>query len=732
MKKILLYLPLGFALSCAKTRPTERVPDINENRFEKSALLAHDTWLAKETIVASDPLGGFGFVGLQSSIVAGKFEFSKDKLRFIRAASYDANEETLDSTIYSWDVDHSEYRLAESGGKVSNRQEENNYIEWFKKRYFKVDFSEADLTLMDTKGEGGCFEMVSKSLVSETQKVATERMTFEVDYTYKLNSACFINYIQRSLSGQNTHKVRVRYSFIPLRQDIGYEPFRYESDTDPLFDKYGFFNTVVEAKSAENRLQNVFLMNRWHPEKEHTFYFAPGFPEEYKWIYNDPKLGVLARTNQLFERNGITMRFRIEDAPEGVAFGDLGHSFVKFVEEVQAGSPLGYGPSDENPFTGELIGANSIIWTSGLKVYVERLKRAEQSFFAREDFNTSDLYSKMSKVLGETQSQEDWKSTSAVLETLRDPTTGQTEFATDSARLFHFLLPKYTYAPYSLYSLPLVEGSAKQTVAKDIVTKLQRFQSMRPLQVNPDIFSSMDPLSFDRDQQAAMSYYQDRFEVESNLDSLVTVTQEVMQIEEARMRQQTAMRIADPTTVHYLDEAELGIGEIDNVRGLSAGQIIDNILYKVAIHEFGHNLNLRHNFMGSVDEKNFNPPSELFDRKGQTLLGKDGKPLTSSNATASVMDYLDLYDEIRESLEWGRYDEAALVFAYSGGKVDLAKKNGSIFLYCTDEHRELNAMCNAYDTGSTPSEVALSLIENYDSSYEISNKRFDQDYWGFF
>ncbi|MDQ3235845.1 MAG: hypothetical protein M3Q07_28890, partial [Pseudobdellovibrionaceae bacterium] len=107
MKKILISAPIiALALSCAKTRSTERVPDINENRFEKAALTSNDTWLVKETIVSADPLGGFGFVGLQSSVLAGKFEFSKDKLKFIRATSYDANKETLDSTIYSWDVEH--------------------------------------------------------------------------------------------------------------------------------------------------------------------------------------------------------------------------------------------------------------------------------------------------------------------------------------------------------------------------------------------------------------------------------------------------------------------------------------------------------------------------------------------------------------------------------------------------------------------------------------------------
>ena len=32
-------------------------------------------------------------------------------------------------------------------------------------------------------------------------------------------------------------------------------------------------------------------------------------------------------------------------------------------------------------------------------------------------------------------------------------------------------------------------------------------------------------------------------------------------------------------------------------------RLIEDIVYKVAIHELGHNLSLRHNFYGSVDAK---------------------------------------------------------------------------------------------------------------------------------
>ncbi|MDQ3234194.1 MAG: hypothetical protein M3Q07_20500, partial [Pseudobdellovibrionaceae bacterium] len=621
----------------------------------------------------------------------------------------------------------SEYRLTESGGKVSNRQEENDYLEWNNKRFFKVDFSEAALTLMDTTGQDTCFENVTKSLVPESQSVAGTRMSFEVDYTYKLKGECWLAYIQRSMSEQTTHTVRVRYSFIPAPKDEGYTPYRYTGDTDPLFDKYGYFTSVVEKKGDNNRLENVFLMNRWNPEKDHTIYFAPGFPEDKKWIYNHPEFGVMARTNQLMEKHGIKMRFKVEDAPKGVVFGDLGYSFIKFVEEESAGSPFGYGPSDPNPFTGELIGANSIIWTSGLGYYIERIKANIESAESRVDQKSSDLYSKISSILGEGTGPAQWTDTSVPLKTV-DAEDGSKKFSTDAAQIFHTLLPKYTFAPYSLYSLPYERESPELTVARDILKKLETYKAIAPKVAPPAVFASMGEASFDLDQRRYLDRLQDRMEVNSSLEHLTSITKEVESVQLAKANQRLYKNVSQANTIHYLDESAQGLGG-GLVKGMSVPQIIDSILYRVAIHEFGHNLNLRHNFMGTVDAKNFHNDRSLIDREGKPLVDEKGEPIRSKILSSSVMDYVDLVDELKETFEWGTYDEAALAFAYSSGAIDLAKKNGTIYLYCTDEHRTLNAMCNVYDEGSTPSEVALSLIENYDNSYEVSNKRFNRAYW---
>ena len=186
MKKYLLGTASIFlALSCAKERGVDPVADVNENRFAKATLQSSDVWLTKATIVKTSAYGSLGFVGLQNDVKAGKWVFTKDSLKFVKAYNPETNDEVLDDVINSWDIDHSEYRLKESSGTVSNAEEENNRLPWNQKRFFKVNFGEA--AIAPIAADAGCWKKVSQELIDDSQSITAKRISFEVDYTYELN-----------------------------------------------------------------------------------------------------------------------------------------------------------------------------------------------------------------------------------------------------------------------------------------------------------------------------------------------------------------------------------------------------------------------------------------------------------------------------------------------------------------------------------------------------------------
>jgi hypothetical protein len=51
--------------------------------------------------------------------------------------------------------------------------------------------------------------------------------------------------------------------------------------------------------------------------------------------------------------------------------GDLRYSFLHWVDRPQAAGPLGYGPSSQDPETGEIVSASAYIYGAALDVYAK-------------------------------------------------------------------------------------------------------------------------------------------------------------------------------------------------------------------------------------------------------------------------------------------------------------------------------------------------------------------------
>lgn len=113
-------------------------------------------------------------------------------------------------------------------------------------------------------------------------------------------------------------------------------------------------------------------------------------------------------------------------------------------------------------------------------------------------------------------------------------------------------------------------------------------------------------------------------------------------------------------------------------------QVVPLAFRHTLVHELGHNLGLRHNFMGS------------FDRN------------------SSVMDYSAR--EFNQLTVPGKYDIAALRFGYTG-----KTSENENYRYCTDEDADAIVGCHRGDEGTTLEEVVRHLIGQYENYYQRRN-----------
>jgi len=584
-----------------------------------------------------------------------------------------------------------------------------------------------------------CARPMSSSLVPDSYEFDQnadgadmgQHLSFVVEVNYALNLTGYCWDMVSLLTDTGTATIRYRMSFLrPKVQPEGptaFEP-QHIAEKDPARKKYGAFQHLNMFRDPDSGLLDAHaVLHRWNPNRASddpvVFYFHEGFPPRFKPMFDE----IRDQTNAVMAEAGATLRFDFRDYNDGGIerhLGDVRYSFVVWHQDIDTTRGLlGYGPSSASPVTGEIVSANLHLYNIGLDWYRFLVQDYLETFGAdpREEDSPawedtaceagetrapadrsgrlrSGLFAEMRRTMGLPEPEADEDPTALFVP---EPIQGRDAFEAEYLRTlpeYRYVRPEWNNYVWETGRLPVGKFTER------LATERECDETMHDVMMNENPFGTTNLHGHDG-IEAMNDFVNDFRKYRENHDALeadrdmllarnnIFVFNEMDAISTIAKGARRCVARDDGGHTWESDEEY-------------QERVIEAVVFNVAIHEFGHNLSLRHNFYGSVDTQHMH----------------------EGDVSSSVMDYVKSQEEVGSHRSWGQYDVAALKWIYGNDTLreELMKED---FLYCTDEHRYRSPLCRAHDLGVTPSQIVLNTIERYDWLYEVRNRRAFRTFW---
>jgi hypothetical protein len=557
---------------------------------------------------------------------------------------------------------------------------------WEERPYFfpeldKIDFK-SSLNLLDlTFDDDGCFIERATNILNFEIKRGVINFELEKEYVVSKNEQCIAKYLfGEGLKPQNlSFKTNFFYSLVRLKDLISkeYIPKPYSIPEQEIF---GFFKNTQQIYD-ENYYSKIDVsnLNRWNPKKKKiTYYLSDSFNEEGNEQFRQITLKVFEDINKVFK--SIKIPFTMELLrPSGKTPGDLRFNMINLVTDPLEDIILGYGPTISNPLTGEIVSASVTLYSGVLKKIIPK------------------VYKGM-----EITSQE-------------------------NAKILKTIFPRIAKTIDLIEKWPGRKSEINLEAAENFPVVSNR--------IDPRVTASFDYFTPENSIKADTS----KLGKNTYLENLEYLTKNNAYPSELYLNGGRGKTYPDGILEYkeiWNSDKTLRKWELltENERRKVTELILPHAFRTILIHELGHNLGLRHNFMGSVDKKNFYTDKD-FESSPDGKKSLFGIEVPQNPNFSTIMDYG--FSEISELPIFGKYDIAALRFAYNG---EVENENGEFkkieelgnryfkkYAYCPDEAVGSSVFCNYFDEGTNYSEIMQHYQKKYEDFYEATNFRNNQD-----